>query len=169
MASALTKWTPEIGIQKVYLANKTPTLTQTWVTGEEPWSHELSEMTLSNCFRKIISVKNKSNFPTKFNSHLQCSLVSRVCSQIDGVFLNLYWWQLQIRKLKGTVKIFRMWKEISSENWVTQGWMRIGPHSQSRELRAAAPNAKDKQDLGLSNQNDYLNSSFPLHNNLEFL
>lgn len=46
---------------------------------------------------------------------------------------------------------------------------RIGPHSQSRELRAAAPNAKDKQDLGLSNQNDYLNSSFPLHNNLEFL
>lgn len=127
MASVLAKWTPEIDIQEVCFVNETPTLMQTWITGEEPWSHELSEMILSNCFWKIISVKNKSNFTNKFNSHLHCSLVSGVCSD---------WWSFPVsvlmatvdQEIKGHSEIFRMWKEISSESWVTQGWMRIGPH-----------------------------------------
>lgn len=40
---------------------------------------------------------------------------------------------------------------------------------QSGELRVAAPSAEDEQNSGLDNQNDYLNSSLPLHNNLELL
>ena len=40
---------------------------------------------------------------------------------------------------------------------------------QSGELRVAAQSAEDEQNSGLDNQNDYLNSSLPLHNNLELL
>lgn len=40
---------------------------------------------------------------------------------------------------------------------------------QSGELGAAAPSAEDEQNSGLDNQNDYLNSLLPLHNNLELL
>lgn len=36
------------------------------------------------------------------------------------------------QEIKGHTVIFRMWKEISPENWVTHGWMRIGHSSQSR-------------------------------------
>lgn len=166
MTSVLAKLTSEIDIQEVCFANETPTLMQTWVTGEEPWRHELSEMTLSNCFWMIISMKNKSNFRNKFNSHLHCSLVSGVCSD---------WWSFPEsvlmatadQEIKGHSEIFRMSKEISSENWVSRGWMRLGPH-RAENAGQLPQMQKINRILDLNNQDDYLNSSLSLHNNLVF-
>jgi hypothetical protein len=40
---------------------------------------------------------------------------------------------------------------------------------QSIELRQSAQNSAEKQDWGLNYQENCLNSSFPFHNNLEFI
>lgn len=49
------------------------------------------------------------------------------------------------QEMKGHPVIFRMWKEISPENWVTHGWMRIGLSSQIRaECWGSLPKNTDK-------------------------
>lgn len=145
----MAKWTPETVLKKPLLQTGLWPRWVTGATGDEPCSSQLPRWSFRTASARGWVWRIKAT------SQLHLIPTSRVfwsagCVQIDGTFLEAVLMIPLDQEIKGHTEIARMWKEVSPENWVTQGWMRIGLCSQSRaENWGSLPNnAAEKQDQG---------------------